>query len=104
MFIDLMYCFKLLVKHNHCHSLVKNTPGATPNFGEQNAVKTDKCLGVSQLLWAHARIAPQPTPMSIMEIGNSVSLKLGGLSLALCNSGFPSLGREHLYLEEALYK
>ena len=42
--------------------------GENPNLGEQNVVKTDKCMGVSQLLGVragHARFAlPKSTPMN----------------------------------------
>src|SRR6218665_1284289 len=32
--------------------LVKNIGEANSNFGGQNVVKTDKCMGVSNIMWA----------------------------------------------------
>ena len=52
-------------QHNHWHRFVKNIEGVNPNLGG-NAVKTDKCTGVSQILGARALAAPpKSTPLNI---------------------------------------
>ena len=53
----------------HWRRLVKNIGWANQNIGEQMVVKSDKCMGVSQLLVASARAAPPPksTPMRCMK-------------------------------------
>jgi len=40
----------ILKVNKHWHKLVKNIGGANPDFGGQSVVKTDKCMGVSQIL------------------------------------------------------
>src|SRR6218665_4015117 len=50
--------------YEHWRRLVKNTGGSKPKFRGRNVVKTDKCMGVSQLLGARAQGAPpKSTPM-----------------------------------------
>jgi len=35
----------------HWHRFIKNIGGANTNFLGGNVVKTDKCMGVSQIFW-----------------------------------------------------
>ena len=52
--------------YSHWRRLVKNIGWADQNIRGQKVVKSDKCMGVSQLLGARARAAsPKSTPVII---------------------------------------
>ena len=57
------------MRHRHWCRLVKTTGWANQNIGEKQVVKSDKCMGVSQLLGVLMPGLPLPksTPM---DIGN----------------------------------
>ena len=42
----------------HCRRLLKNIGWTNQNSGWQKVVKSEKCMGDSQLLGVHARAAP----------------------------------------------
>ena len=46
------------VLHDHWRRLFKNIGWSNQNIGGQKVVKSDKCMGISQLWGAHARAAP----------------------------------------------
>ena len=55
----------LVISNFHWRRLGKNTGWANQNIGgEQKVVKSDKCMGDSQLLGARARAAPKSTLMT----------------------------------------
>jgi len=46
--------------HTHWHRLVKNIGSVNQNIGGQMVVKSDTCMGVTQLLGGHVpRLPPQ---------------------------------------------
>ena len=49
---------RVLGYDRHWRRLVKNIGWANQNIGEKKVVKSDKFIGVSQLLGARARAAP----------------------------------------------
>ena len=48
----------------HWCRLVKNIGGVKPNLGG-NVVKTDKCIGVSKILWVRVWLPPKSTPITL---------------------------------------
>ena len=71
------YISRIIAVNQNINRLVKNI-GGNQNMGEQKVAITDESIGVSQLLGAHARAAPQSLRLCVdlclvMEIAYTIS-------------------------------